>query len=286
MKLNQGWAISVFLAMSGFAMPILAEFGVRGSDLSTDGCGTIENTDYGNAQTVRFHNAISGTSCLTKEERDRLGNLLPLNETGHFYGRFRLAFSTAVLDEIRNRSSGVDSNATVNVKHVSDARTAFEIAVGYFFSSNFRGDLEYLANKNFTYNANPLFTNGPVSRSLTAEIKSNTLLANLYYEFTGVYRFRPYLTGGIGLSNISVTSSVTPTPVGATTPAPQNPKKGGIAWSAGLGLRINIFKRWSLDMGYRYIRLGSGINIKPNSDTKLISNYSVNNMSLGFIYLF
>lgn len=275
MKVKQQWALFGFLAL-GISSSVHADFGVVDSKKSAE--------PYGNAQTESFHRAITGGTTLTACEEAELSAALPVSEAETYYGRIRLNFSTLTLDELKNRSSGPDSVGLIANKRVSVNQTGLEVALGYSWSSSFRGDIEYLVNKNFDYTAKPVLTGAPATRQLTAQFKNSTVLANLYYEFLGLNRFKPYLTVGLGPSVNSVQSSITAAPYDAAGSATL--RKFGVAWAAGLGLRVAVFSRWHIDASYRYIRLGSGINIKPTSKFKLLGATSLNAVSLGLMYYF
>lgn len=278
MKKNIRLTLGCLALGSLISFPVQADFGVRGQDKPAD--------EYGNGQTATFHNAISGTSGpLTPREQAELAALLPQRDYDRYYGRVSVNFSTLTLDQIKNRSSGVDSLGAVNIKRVSGNQIGVSLAIGYAWSRNFRADLEYFAIKNLNYNANPALTGNVPSRQLTAQVKNNTLLANFYYDFDGLYRFRPYLTAGIGLAVNSVQSTVAPAP-GTTNSASQTLRTARAAYDLGLGMRVGMFSRWFLDVNYRYIRLGNGVGINPVTGYKLLTTYSMNTICVGAIYLF
>jgi len=255
---------------------VYADFGVI--DDNTDA------SDYGNGQTGSFYHAINGGSTMSAADQQAIAAMLPLKEEDRFYGRARLNFTTLILENIKNLSSGGDANGLVTQKRLVSNQGGFELAVGYLWSSSFRGDIEYLVNKNINYIANPGLTGNVVTTSnLTATVKNNTILGNLYYDFTALERFKPYLTGGVGFGANSVQATLTPTPAAGGS---QTIRKMGLAWSIGAGLRIGIFSHWYMDMSYRYIRLGNAVNIKPNQTYQLQGTYTANVASIGFIYLF
>jgi len=277
MKVNQRWVLFGILILGLSFTPVHADFGVVDNTKST--------MRYGNAETESFHRAITGGTTLTPTEEAQLADSLPLCEAESYYGRVRLNFGTLSLDALKNRSSGRDSTGAIVKKKQSVNQTGLEVALGYSWSSSFRGDIEYLVNKNLVYTANPVLSgSGLTPRQLNVQIKNNTLLANLYYEFLGLNRFKPYLTAGIGPGYNSVQSTITPAPY--DTGGSASLRKLSFAWAAGLGLRVSMFTRWSLDVSYRYIRLGSGVSIKPTSQFKLIGDTSLNAVSLGLMYYF
>jgi opacity protein-like surface antigen len=255
---------------------VYADFGVIDDN--------ADASDYGNGQTGSFYHAINGGSTMSAADQQAIAAMLPLKEEDRFYGRARLNFTTLILENIKNKSSGGDANGLVNKKRFVSNQAGFELAVGYLWSPSFRGDIEYIVNKNINYIANPgLIGNVVTTSNLTATVKNNTILANLYYDFTALDRFKPYLTGGFGIAANSVQATLTPTPPAGSS---QTLRKMGLAWAIGAGLRIGIFSHWYMDMSYRYVSLGSSINIQPNGLYQLQGAYTANVASIGFIYLF
>lgn len=276
MKLKQQRAFFGLLILGVSSMPAHADFGVVDSARSA--------APYGNAQTESFHRAITGGTTLKASEEAELSAALPVHEAESYYGRVRLNFSTLTLDELKNRSLGLDKTGVVAKKRVSVNQSGLEVALGYSWSPSFRGDIEYLINKNLDYSANPVLTGAVQPRQLTAQIKNSTVLANIYYEFLGLNRFKPYLTVGLGPSVNSVQSTITSATYDKGGSATL--RKLGVAWALGGGLRVAVFSRWHIDVSYRYIRLGNGINIKPTSNFKLLGTTSLNAVSLGLMYYF
>lgn len=277
MKLKQPYLLFGFL-FSMACMPVRADFGVVGS--------TNSPSAYGNGQSGSFHRAITGGTALTSQEEAELSAALPVHEVESYYAKVRFNFSTLMVDELKNRSTGPDKTGTVAKKRLSVNQTGLEVALGYSWSPSFRGDIEYLANKNLDYTANPALTGGTglTSRKLSAQFKNNTLLANVYYEFLGLNRFKPYLTVGIGPSFNSVQSNITATAYDSAGSA--TVRKLGMAWALGGGLRVAMFSHWHIDVSYRYIRLANGLSIKPTTNFKLLGSTSMSAVSLGLMYYF
>jgi opacity protein-like surface antigen len=262
-------------SLLGLSLPASADFTVVQPESSVD---------YGSAQTSSFHNAITGGGALSREESAKIMAMIPEQVNQRLYGRFRVNFATLMVDGLQNKATGTNASGTINKKRSSANQVGFEMALGYCWSDNFRGDVEYIANKNLNYVANPmLIGSGVTSRQMTAVIKNNTLLGNVYYDFTGIYRFTPYVTAGVGLAANSVQASLPPVPVEG---ASQTKRSMKIAYMLGLGMRVNIFKRWFLDSSYRYMQLGSKLEMSPNSSYKINGNLSANVISVGLIYLF
>jgi opacity protein-like surface antigen len=276
MKIKQRWLIGGFL-MSVCSAPVWADFGVVDQD---------QLSEYGNAQTGSFQRAILGGSPVTAQEQAQLNRMLPESDVQRYYGRLGLAFNTLTLDQLKNKSTGPDTAGAINRKRTSANQVGFEVAIGYIWSANLRGDLEYFANKNLRYMASPVLSGAGVPpRELNAQIKNNTLLANAYYEFSGIYRFKPYLTGGIGAAVNSVQTTLLPPVGGATSNASNTQRTVRLAWGLGAGMRFGIFSRWFVDVSYRYVNLGTKLAMQ-NQTFKIIGNSGMNVVNLGFIYLF
>ncbi len=274
MKTNQRWNVISLILLTSFAGPLYADFDVV----------EPRNEYYGNAQADSFHRAISGGTTVNAEEEKMLAEVTPFKTTQRYYGRFRINFSNMAVDALENKSTGPEKDATLLKKRTSITQTGLEMAVGYAWSKNVRGDIEYIANKNIVYSASPVLAgNGITSRALSTWIKNNTLLFNVYYEMTGIYRFTPYVTLGAGIAVNSVQSLLSPPPTGIGSESTRNMS---LAWTMGTGVRINVFKRWFIDTSYRYMNLGSGLTIKPGDTYKLNGDLSSNVVSIGMIYLF
>jgi opacity protein-like surface antigen len=281
MQKYQGWVQGAFFISILLVGQAYADFQIMPGDRPLDPC---YNNDYGNGQTGSFYRAIQGGTPLTSAQEAELSNLMESPSDYPFYGRVRLNFSTLALDEIKNRSTGTDALGQVAKKRTTANQAGLEIAIGYAWSDTMRGDIEYLANKNLSYTANPVLTGTTPTRRLDTQLKNSTLLANVYYDFSGLNRLKPYVTGGLGLAINNAQVTLTPPTTGAT--AANNPRNLSVAWTLGAGFRVAVFTRWHIDAAYRYIRLGNGLNIKANSNFKLIGTYSMTALSLGLMYSF
>jgi len=245
---------------------------------------TEDANTYGNAQSGSFNRAIVGGSSMSAKEQQEIAAMLPESENERFYGRVRMNFSSLTLEELKNTSPGINAIGAVGKKRATTNQAGLEIALGYISNGNFRGDLEYLINKNLNYSANPILTGtGITAYEMDTVIKNNTLLLNGYYDFAITERFRPYLTAGAGIAANSVQSNLTPVPAGGGS---GTERSMGLAWAMGAGMRVGIFSRWHMDMSYRYIRLGNRLKIHPGQTVNLSGNYSTSVFSIGAIYLF
>lgn len=279
-KPNFCWSQTLLLFFCVSFVPYAsADFCVR------EAATTLES--YGNGQTGRFRRALAGDNDICPEEFAYLEAYLPVREVGHYYGRFSVNVSTYSLSHFRNKSAifpytGAAITRTRGVK----TNPGLELAIGYVWSKTTRGELEFLVNKNITFSAFPALAAPAVPTNLSTEIKNSTILFNFYYDFEGYDRFRPFVTGGLGVSVSSVQSTITPPPFG-TTATSGTLRTGRFAWQLGLGFRVSVFRRWFVNVSYRYINLGP-VQLRPpnTSRFRIDGTYSQSALSLGVIYLF
>lgn len=208
---------------------------------------------------------------------------LPECETNRWYGRVGVNFGSLRLKNIKNASLGIDTGGVVFQKAQSLSRVAgLEFAVGYNWSKMLHGEFEYLVIRNFPYSTNPVLTNVPIRRSLNALLKNNTFLYNMYMDATLYDHIKPFLTGGIGFAFNSAKSTLTPPAIeggGRIT------RTIGLAYQAGVGVRMHLFTRGFLSVSYRYIGLGQ-MRIRPNDNLRIKARYSMLPFSISFGYLF
>lgn len=274
MTINRMWRVTGFVLCSGFASATLADFGVAAPSQPTD--------YYGNGQSATFRRAIAGGEPLTPEEQAEIQAQLPEKDSNRYYGRFRVNASSLIFGNIKNRSASPNNTAGVGNKRAVQNQTGLEIAIGYTWT-DMRWDLEYLVNRNLLYNANPVLTGVNPQQSISGSIKNNTILANGYYDITGFGRIQPYFTGGLGVSVNTINSTVTPS---GTSSGSHSVRTASLAYQLGAGIRMRFFEKWYFDFSYRYIFLGNKLNMNPSNTVNLQGQYSMNAISVGFIYLF
>lgn len=73
-------------------------------------------------------------------------------------------------------------------------------------------------------------------------------LANLYLDLPTIYNFTPYVGAGLGIAATRLNANLMP---------PANRNDTRFAWALAAGVSYAVDSRWSVDLGYRYISLGS-----------------------------
>ena len=138
------------------------------------------------------------------------------------------------------KDEGVNEKADLSFDPVS----MYSGAIGYKYKY-FRGEVEYIVRDEAEENTYSPLT-GNVAN--TTYVKANSIMLNAYIDFLPNYWISPYITGGIGYSEIEFSL------VDGHDETSVNENK--FSWQAGAGLTLRINKCLNLDGGYRYYTLG------------------------------
>lgn len=144
--------------------------------------------------------------------------------------------------------------------------------VGRYFGRGFRGDLTYEFRDNTDINAT---STNCCSTSTHFSMRSQVLLANLYYDFRPGERINPYVGAGIGFARNESSGGSYPGNTCGCTPYEEKTQYN-LAWALMAGASIRLDRgvqrvggikdsgyvsvsepgRLHLDLGYRYLNLG------------------------------
>jgi opacity protein-like surface antigen len=140
-----------------------------------------------------------------------------------------------------------------------------EIAVGRQFLPWLRADLAVSYRFNMNYEGNANFLAVGVNQPVSAKADSVTGMVNLFVDVNGLlagrklWRFQPYVGGGVGLSynRIGQMTFRFPDNPGAhkVSVTPSGDRKD-FAFMLAVGTGIVLTERLSLDLAYRYFDLG------------------------------
>lgn len=137
------------------------------------------------------------------------------------------------------------------------------IGAGYQFNNWFRADatMEYRSSaayrKGMTYTAfcaNPFCLD-----TYTANVSTAAFMLNGYVDLGTWAGVTPYLGAGVGLANHRMKGL---TDVGAGLGYANDSSKTNFAWALMAGLGYNVTQNLKIDMGYRYMDMGT-INSNP-----------------------
>ncbi|MGE0768728.1 MAG: outer membrane protein [Hyphomicrobiaceae bacterium] len=125
-----------------------------------------------------------------------------------------------------------------------------------FRSRDFKGDVDILIN------------NVPVDPPISTKIDSYTAMVNGYYDFGSFRGFVPYVGAGVGVALHEMDKVI------VDHPASPNPQHGDtkvdLAWALMAGIGYQISSNAVLDIGYRYIDMGSAFS--NQGDTAQVLN--------------
>jgi opacity protein-like surface antigen len=106
------------------------------------------------------------------------------------------------------------------------------------------------------YNVDPPYPGNPIDDPLHTSIQTYTLMLNVYHDFGNFNRFVPYVGAGIGMAVHDV-DEVYFTGNPNLTNRIEGNRDVSFAWSVMAGVGYQISDRAILDVGYRYIDMGS-----------------------------
>jgi opacity protein-like surface antigen len=117
-----------------------------------------------------------------------------------------------------NDIANTSSVASLTKTDSHDTVVPVGAAIGYNWRKHgvsLRTEFEYLNRSNFGYTSIPVFTSSFTPIGLTSKIISQTLFANVFYDFHNATLFTPFLGGGIGaaINKSTTTLNVIGSPV-------------------------------------------------------------------------
>ncbi len=147
-----------------------------------------------------------------------------------------------------SRDAGQDVNDDVGSSPIVGG------GIGYKYKA-FRGDLTLAYRGGYDIDTNATY---PVlgNTHFDGDVSSLALMANAYVDITKYGRFTPYVGGGIGVSRNKVSDTDITTALGATGSL-DGATKTSLAWQLSAGTGIEVAPHWTVDLGYRYIDLGT-----------------------------
>ncbi len=153
-------------------------------------------------------------------------------------------------NNLNSKKDSVADDKVSKLDHVS----VYSGAIGYKYKY-FRGELEYVWRDDAE---EAITTDGLYSADMT--VSSESYMFNVYLDFMPNYWISPYLSAGIGMSQLEMVNKT----VGL---AGQTEKweKDTFTWQAGAGLTLRLNRCLNIDAGYRYYTLGKIENAEVNT---------------------
>ncbi len=170
----------------------------------------------------------------------------------------KIGVSAMSASDIAN-TSGNGTGPSLTKTDSDDTVVPVGVAIGYNWRKHgvsLRTEFEYLHRANFGYTSNPLFTSPGNQIGLTSKIGSQTLFANVFYDFHNSTLFTPFVGGGIGaaINKSTMTLNASGLPVSTFETIDTR-----FAWNIGAGIAVPITEILLLELSYRYTDLGGAV---------------------------
>ena len=185
----------------------------------------------------------------------------PPVEFGGWYLRGDVGVGANELSEFRStlqpaNSFGNPPPQVINANARLGDSATFSAGVGYQYNGWLRGDVtgEYRSQvqyRNHLANFNPQTGAGGVNY-YTADHSALLFLANGYLDLGTWYGITPYIGGGVGVVNHSL-AGLNDSGFGFTNDV----NRTNFAWQVGTGLAFSVTQNLKLELGYRYLDMGS-----------------------------
>jgi len=188
----------------------------------------------------------------------------------------------------RWNGGGVSTNNVTSESY----STSYGGTVGFGWKYQwFRADLTYDRSGPTRVN---IVTTAPTNQpQFTSKISSEAVLANAYIDLGTWSNFTPYVGAGAGVARLKSVNYVD------TTDSPTSPNNAtgvtspgtaqNFAWAAMAGVSYQLSTSWVIDVGYRYLSMGSvpsseGAGTRTNAI--VLKNLTTSEARIGFRYLF
>lgn len=140
----------------------------------------------------------------------------------------------------------------------------------------------------------PFSSNNNSSSRIQSKLSTYTLMSNFYYDLGRVGAFVPYLGAGVGIAYHRAANYTLPDWTSANPPdyGVSGANDLSLAWSLMAGVGYQISDRAIIDLGYRYIDLGSAATARNDVGggaqvTRLqMDNLTAHEFMLGLRYHF
>lgn len=123
-------------------------------------------------------------------------------------------------------------------------------AIGYRYEY-FRAEVEYIwrdTAKDKSTDTAALPDGSTLTSTSSAEFDYDSYMFNIYYDFSPYTWFTPYISAGIGVTNLEYNFVY---PNGS-----DSYDKSNFTWSLGAGVSAKMTNRFNIDVGYRYFDMG------------------------------
>lgn len=168
----------------------------------------------------------------------------------------------------------------------------YEVGMGCGSGSRgLRGDITfgYRPDRDFKGDVDIVLGGVPLDPPIKASIDTYTFMMNAYYDFGNFRGFVPYVGAGIGMAVHDMGYVVIDH---AASPNPQHgDTKADLAWSLMAGVGYQVTNNMILDVGYRFIDLGSaqsnqGDTVQAMNPKLVLDDMKAHEIKIGLRYHF
>ncbi len=182
--------------------------------------------------------------------------------------------------------SGNTTSGSIRIGNETDDAFGGSLAIGYDFDKKFglpvRAELEYAAfsetENEKTYTLIDPLGSGDAKLQLKQTFQVQTLFVNAYWDIATGTQFTPYVGAGLGMAFINTKGKANAflidSPADALGGSTGSKNVTNFAWNVGAGLGYDFTENWTMDIGYRFVGLGS-VKTKSYHQGDAANNYSV-----------
>ncbi len=177
----------------------------------------------------------------------------------------------------------VQSNEDHEQFKESKSVAGLRLAYGLSFpmgENHLRAELEY--GLNGTQKMDKTLDDGNVQ--LKNRMKSQSLMANVYYDFNTGTRFTPYVGAGLGYAHLK--NEVGMTDHEDSEHYSISKSKGNFAWNVSVGASYAVDKNLSLDLSYRFTDYGKVKFNATAENVRATAKLRANELNFGVRYNF
>lgn len=204
-----------------------------------------------------------------------------ISECNRLYAKLGATFFTANVRKMQNISMAPLSGAFLLNDNIKDNYVSWEFGLGTKISA-LRWEVEYMYDKNLSYNASPLLAGFP--EALTSTIESQGLWLNILWDVDKLKV--PYFTPYIGVMGGLVWNKTRSTLTGGIgTGVAQNHSNYRLGWGVTAGARVAFWTRWFGYIGYKYLDQSTPRWKDSTGIMQLKGKYIVDGIDVGVQYL-
>jgi hypothetical protein len=204
-----------------------------------------------------------------------------ISQQDRLYAKFGATFVTGDVRKMQNISLPALSSAYLINTSAKENYISWEFGLGARIKA-LRYELEYMYNKDISYNPDPLFANLP--EALVSTLESQGLWLNVLWDLEKLNL--PYFTPYLGVMGGFIWNKTRSTMTGGLgNGVAQNHSNYSVGIGATIGVRAAFWTRWFGYIGYKYLDQGTPRWQDGTGIMQLKGHYIVDGVDIGVQYL-